>query len=102
MKERERKDPQERKEQILQAGIKLAIRHGYHAVTREDVAREVSVSVGLVSKYFFTMAQFKRVILSAAIDRGIVEIIAQGISLHDPLTSKLTPALRNKIKALFD
>ena len=80
----------------------MASMHGYQAVTREMVAHDAGVSVGLISKYFLTMREFKRAIMRAAIERESLDIVAQGVSLHDPLTRKLSGTLKLKIKALFD
>ena len=102
MKERKREEPAIRKQQILDAGIKMATKHGYQSITREDVASAADVSVGLVSKYFLTMANLKRAIMRAAIDREILSIVAQGVSLRDPLTRSISGTLRLKMKALFD
>ena len=68
-----------RSDQILDAAITLAVAFGYDKVTREQIAMTADCSVGLVSKYYGTMLQLKRAIVSAAIVRENLTIIAQAL-----------------------
>lgn len=101
-KKRIRETPAVRKEMILSQALVMAEKYGYSTITREIVADSAGVSCGLVNKYFVTMAQLRRAVLKAAIEREILPIIAQGVTLRDPLTSKLGSTLKMKIRALFD
>lgn len=76
--------PQDRKAEILTAAIKVAGRPGgWSTLTRESVANEAGCAVGLVSRYFGTMACFKRAIMRAAVNDRDLSIIAQGLATRD-------------------
>lgn len=89
-----RKPPRERKEQILDAAILLARKQGYTHLTRLDIANVTGLSEGLVSKYFGTMPQMRRAILSAAIVRQDLVVIAQGLVAREAKVLKLPEATR--------
>lgn len=76
--------PAERKEVILQAASQLAIREGFNAVTKEAVAKESSVSAGLVLFYFFTMDELKELVMQRAIAHGHHSIVLQGLAYYHP------------------
>lgn len=88
--------PEERKEQILEAAIKLAKREGYNNIRRDDVAAAANVSMGLVNAYFKTIKQLKRAVMRAAIHREILEIIAQGMLAKDNLVAKISDDLKQR------
>jgi AcrR family transcriptional regulator len=52
--------PKERKQQILDAAIKVTVRVGFNSLTREAIATEAKVSDGTVSFHFNTMKQLRR------------------------------------------
>lgn len=101
MKQRTRKKPQERKEEILAAAAKLAERVGYTHVTRDAVADQAGVSMGLVSNYFSTMAQLKRDIMRFAVREGNLHIIAQGLMHKDTQALKVDKEVRNRAAQLI-
>lgn len=65
---------------ILEAAIAEAKEQGYQWITREAVAKRAGVSVGSVSNAYERMVFLKRAVLRAAIDREILEIVAQGLA----------------------
>jgi hypothetical protein len=83
-----------RKEQILNVAIDLARNDGYHNLTRDGIAEQAGVSMGLVTRYFETMAQLKRAVMQAAIHREIPEIIAQGLVIGDKQARKAPEKLK--------
>lgn len=89
--------PNDRKDQILQAAIKVAARPGGWArLTREAVAKEAECAEGLPSKYFGTMVNFKRAIMRAAIQDWNLSVIAQGLAAGDKVAMKAEDALKRK------
>lgn len=93
---RTREKPTIRKNQLLDAAITLASRVGYGRITRDGVALEAKVSFSLVTRYFSTIAQLKRAVMRAAINRGVTEIVAQGLGMQDPAALKAPEAIRKK------
>lgn len=87
--------PDERKEQILTAALKVAGRPGgWSKLTRDAVAKEANCAEGLPSKYFGTMADFRRAVMRAAIRVEALAVIAQGIAAGDKCASKAAPELK--------
>jgi len=94
---RERKNPIERKEQLLREAILLSKKIGYRQITREAVAIQSRVSFSLISAYFGTIENLKYSVLETAINERIIEIIAQGLSLNDPQTAALSRDLKMEV-----
>lgn len=99
---RRRADPAIRRQEILDAAIKIAKVYGYLYMRRNDVAEEARASTGLISHYFVSMDGLKTAVLEAALEKEIVPILAQALSMGDITTQSLTPALKKKIKMFFD
>jgi hypothetical protein len=92
--------PDDRKQQILNAAIKVVGRPGgWSKLTREAVAREAECADALVSKYFGTMLTFRRTIMRAAIIRADLSVIAQGIAAGDKYAQKADADLKARALA---
>ena len=92
---KKRLHPDDRKEQILTAAIKVAGRPGGWAkLTRYAVAKEAGCAEGLVSKYFGTMIAFRRSIMRAAIQARNLAVVAQGLAAGDTNAQKAPPELK--------
>lgn len=85
-----------RKEQILVVAVDLAKDHGYHKVTREQIAEQAGISKGLITNYY-SMDQLRAAIMKRAIKTEVVEIVAQGIANKDKRASKISEELRKKV-----
>jgi AcrR family transcriptional regulator len=94
---RYRKLQTERKVELLSIAIDLSKEIGYSHITRDGVAKRAGVSYGLVTHYFQSIENLKNLVMEQAISEEIVEIIAQGMVLKDPLTNKLNPQLKEKV-----
>lgn len=81
---------------VLDAAIALAERTGMQAVTRPRVAAESGLSVGTVSNAFGTMDALRDAVLSAAVERELVAIVAQGLAARHPIALNAPPALRQR------
>jgi len=92
---KKRLHPDDRKQQILTAAIKVAGRPGgWGKLTRDAVAKEAGCAEGLVSKYFGTMIAFRRSIMRAAIQARNLAVVAQGLAAGDTNAQKAPPELK--------
>ncbi len=96
-KMRERKLPDDRKNELLTEAVELSKEIGYSHITRDGVAERAGVSYGLVTRYFQSMDNLRRLVLKEAIRTEVLEIIAQGLVRKDPLTKRLPPQLKEKV-----
>lgn len=94
---KKRLQPADRKQEILNAAIKVAGRPGgWGKLTRDAVAKEAGCAEGLVSKYFGTMIAFRRSIMRAAIVAENLAVIAQGLAAGDKCAQKADEGLKRK------
>jgi len=92
---KKRLHPDDRKQEILNAAIKVAGRPGgWGKLTRDAVAKEAGCAEGLVSKYFGTMIAFRRSIMRAAIQARNLAVVAQGLAAGDTNAQKAPPELK--------
>ncbi len=94
------------KENIVTAALSVAAKPGgWSKLTREKVAAEAGCGEALVSKYFGTMATFRRTVMRAAIRHAINTksvtvaydmncIIAQGIAAGDKCALRIPDSLK--------
>ena len=71
------------KEAIMLHALNLAVEVGYQNVTRDRLAFLAGTSPALISKYFGTMVQLKRAIMLAAVAKGNLTVLAQGLAAGD-------------------
>ena len=86
--------PDDRYNQILDAAIRVAERTGYRSLKREDVAAEAGVSQGLVSFYFLFIELLRMEVLTAAIERGVLPIVAEGLVAGEPVAQQACADLK--------
>lgn len=86
-----------RKEHILNAALSYSTEVGYRGITRDAVAEIADVSSVLIASYYPRMADLKLAVMHAAIEREIVNVVAQGILLDDPLTKDISDVLKQKV-----
>lgn len=91
-----RKHKKVRKEMVLCTAIQMSLKVGYQHLIRDDVAKAAEVSGSLVNKYFGTIDNLKKEVLRAAIEKGIVEIVAQGLGMRDPEALKAPEEIKQK------
>lgn len=85
--------------QILDAAVQLAEEHGYTHVTREMIADMVACSPGLISKHMGTMQNLRRSIVSAAIARENLAIVAQALVDKHPKMNNACDDLKRRAMA---
>lgn len=86
--------PDDRYNQILDAAVRVAERTGYRSLKREDVAAEAGVSNGLVSHYFLLIELLRMEVLAAAVERGVLPIVAEGLVAGEPVAQQACADLR--------
>ena len=82
------------KERILDAAIILSLKHGYQRITRDGVAAEAGCAMGSVNSHFGTLAQLQRAVISAAIARKNLNILAQALAANHPKALNAPQELR--------
>jgi AcrR family transcriptional regulator len=91
-----RKHKTVRKELILCAAIELALKVGYQHLIRDEVAKKAGVSGPLLNKHYGTIRELRQQVLKTAIEKGIIEIVAQGLGMRDPIALKATDEIKQK------
>lgn len=81
-------DPQERRELIVNAVLRLAARHGLEAVTLRHVADEAGVTAGMVQHYFSSKDEMMRFAMHAASERYELRMGARIAALGDSANSQ--------------
>lgn len=90
----ERKSPEARKEELLLAAIEVSKEKGYRHIVRSEVAERAGVSTGLIQYYFGSIADLRSQIMHAAVDRGVPEIVFQGLAVSDTIALNAPIELR--------
>jgi len=91
----------DRKTQILDAAVRLSEQEGYMRVGRDDIADLAGCASSLVVHYFGTMIHLRRAIMSAAVHRENLTILAQGLSLGDSKARAAPLSLRARAAAFI-
>jgi AcrR family transcriptional regulator len=93
----------QRREHLLNIAINIALQKGYYNVLRKDIAKVANISPALINHYFKTIDNLKKEIVATAVKRGILNIIAQAISINRNrlLKLKLTPELKKEVANLI-
>jgi AcrR family transcriptional regulator len=90
----ERKDPEVRRKEILDAAVEVAQDLGYLKVTHSRIAAAVCVSPSLVRKYFESKSRIRDAIMGEAVRLEILDIVLQGIAAKDPIAYEAPATLR--------
>jgi AcrR family transcriptional regulator len=85
----------ERREQILEAALRLWTQHGFEATTLEALAREAGIAKGTIYLYFAT----KEELLAAAVERWslLPDLTALGPSFGDRPLAEAIPQLAEMV-----
>lgn len=86
----------ERRTAILTAGLFLAERENYKAITRDGVADVAGVAAGSVNHEFGTIEDLRRAVVAEAIAQECLPVIAQAVVDGHPLTAELDPDLKKR------
>lgn len=86
----------DRKTELLDAALRLAKTKGYTKVTREAIAAVVGCVPATVTNHLGTTPNMKRGIMRAAVSRGVVEVVAQGLADGNPHAKKASHDLKQR------
>ena len=89
--------PDDRKAQILAAGLKLAVQFGYMRLTDRDLAREAKCSKSLVLHHFGSILTVRREILLEAIRVENLAVIRQGWGMKAPEIETCPPDVLQRV-----
>jgi AcrR family transcriptional regulator len=79
-----RLDAKDRKKQILDAALTVAVKDNYRDMTRNAIADVAECSPALVMYHYKTMSQLRRAVMRTAIQKENLVIIMQGLAANDP------------------
>jgi AcrR family transcriptional regulator len=85
---------QDKAKAILEAALKLALEHGLHRVTRDMVAAEARVCGALVNRYWNTHAKLMDQVVTTAVEREVLPVIAQALAVRHPNARAAPAALK--------
>lgn len=92
---RSRLEPNQRKQQILNAALKWAEYAGLSNITREDVARAAFVAPSTVTVYF-TMEELRTAVVKMAVKVECLSVIKDGLFLGYNAAIDAPEELKNK------
>ena len=84
---------------VLDAALQLASDKGYRNFTRSEVASAAGVSAGIVNWAFETMDKLRDRVMAAAVERGLAQIVAQGLADKHPTAMGAPQALKDSALA---
>jgi AcrR family transcriptional regulator len=90
-------NPIARKQQILTTAINLSIEKGYRQLTRRAVANRMQCASALINHYFEDIENLRRIVLSTAIEKEIIPILAENFAAWGVETAELPQELREKV-----
>lgn len=96
-----KKEREERRFEILQAYIKLALKTNFNTVTRRKLAAEMGVTAWHIHNYAGGVLRIERDALNYAITHKVYPIILQILTSNHTLISKISVELKkDAIKTL--
>lgn len=91
-----RKNPGDRRREILNFGIKIAKKCGYKKITMQKVSKKLGISPPLMHHYFNNVEELKNEIIKEALENGIVEIIAQLMVFKDARVNNISDTTKKQ------
>lgn len=88
-----------RDERIISAALQLAEADHYNFITREGVALAAGVSPATINNVYGTMVGLKRAVLTAAVERRVVPVVAQGLGDRHQIVMDAPEDLRREAAA---
>lgn len=89
-----RMKPEDRRQQILEAASNLVGEHGFHDVTRADVAEVLGVAEALVSRYFNPFSTLLDEVANRAVSAEVPDVLAKMLG-HSQYSALLDPTSKN-------
>jgi len=69
---------------LVNAGLRLAVKHGFDHVSRAMVAAKTGVSEALLS-YYWTAPMYQNAMMRQAIETRNLTVVAQGLAAQHPV-----------------
>lgn len=76
---RNRQQPQVRRQAIISACLRLAVKTDYRQLKRAQIARAVGCSTNLITHHFRSMDKLRHAVMSEAIEQKNLCVISQGL-----------------------
>jgi len=92
---RERFDPADRGEQIIEAALVVACRNGLDALCTRAVAERLGVARSLVSHYY-SMGTLRDLVVMRAASVGCVRVVAQAIAGDETMAPRIEDRMYNR------
>ena len=99
MSKNKRAKPDVRKDEILRAGVTLAVTKGYSNLTRDDIATFIGIVPGTIQYHFGTVKKLRSEIMRHAVKTGNAAVVAQGLANMDPQAKKADEELQKAARA---
>lgn len=80
--------------QILDAAVAIASEHGWRSITRDRVAERAFVAQGSVNAHFGTIDALRDAVMQAAVERGLLDIVAAGLAEQHPAARAAPPEVK--------
>lgn len=91
--------PKTRKDDIVQAGLQIALTHGGHAISWTAIGEALGVKHSAVMYHYKTKPKLMRAIMREAVATKCLPVIAWGVVSKDPTISKAPEELRREALA---
>lgn len=88
-----------RNRSVLEAAVALASERGFRNYSRSDVARRAGVADGSVNNAYGTMDGLHDAVMTQAVERGLLPIVATGLALQHPAACAAPVDLKNSALA---
>ncbi|MDD4850092.1 MAG: TetR/AcrR family transcriptional regulator [Gemmiger sp.] len=69
------KDPETRRQEIVDAAIRLFIEKGYEQTTMQDITKSIQVSSGLCYRYFKSKEEIYQAALETYVNQGVEQFV---------------------------
>ncbi len=87
----------DRIEHLTQAALEVAERDGLAGMRRDAIAEHAGVSHALVTHKLGTMAEVRRRVLGAAIQRKNLRVLAEGLAARDKRALRMPEDLKREV-----
>lgn len=91
-----RMEAEDRRAQLIAAGLDVAEEVGWYKVTRRAVAEKTSTAEALINRYFGNKDGFRDELMKEAVKRKLVPVIAEGLMYMSEPALKAPQKLRKE------
>ena len=88
-RKRTRLPPESRRQSIFAAAVDAAERLDYRHMTREDIGEAAGCTPALVSSYFGSMDDIRKMVVEHGCSSGNLLLIGQALAARHPMTRRL-------------